>query len=85
MNVAKEVEVTITGGETVQGKASEKAGYLSGYSRTVTGSIYGNITTMKNAPARKKLSWIIKADEGTEITVSAAQEKSGQCSCSITL
>lgn len=85
LNVAKEVEVTITGGKTVQGKASEKAGYLSGYSRTVTGSIYGNITTMKNAPARKKLSWIIKADEGTEITVSAAQEKSGQCSCSITL
>lgn len=85
LNVAEGVTVSITGADLVSGKQTEDAGMLSGWSRTITGSIYGNLTTMANAPARKKLSWIVKAEEGTVVQVTASHAKSGTCSESITL
>ena len=85
LHVAKPVEVSLTGAELITGKETEEAGYLSGYSRTVTGSISGNLTTMKNAPARKKISWIVKGNAGDEVTLSAVSLKAGECTVTVQL
>lgn len=85
LHVDKPVSVSINGAELVQGKAVEEVGNLSGYSRTVTGSVYGNITTFANAKAKNKVTWIVKATEGTTITITASQEKAGKDSKTITL
>ncbi|MBO6158788.1 MAG: zinc carboxypeptidase [Firmicutes bacterium] len=72
--------------EILSGKALEEIGNLSGYSRTASGiHFYGNISTFINAPAKKKLSWIVKAEAGTAITISACHAKAGQAKAVITL
>ena len=86
MNISKEVEVTISGGKVISGLEKTKIGNLEGYGSTSTGTnFYGNISTDYNAKARKKLTWVVQAKSGTEITVSCAQEKSGKASKTITL
>ena len=86
LNISKEVEVTISGGKIVSGLEKTKIGNLEGYGSTSTGTnFYGNISTDYNAKARKKLTWVVQAKSGTEITVSCAQEKSGKASKTITL
>lgn len=86
LNISKEVEVTISGGKVVSGLEKTKIGNLEGYGSTSTGTnFYGNISTDYNAKARKKLTWVVQAKSGTEITVSCAQEKSGKASKTITL
>lgn len=86
LNISKEVEVTISGGKIVSGLEKTKIGNLEGYGSTSTGTnFYGNISTDYNAKARKKLTWVVQAKSGAEITVSCAQEKSGKASKTITL
>ena len=86
LNISKEVEVTISGGKIVSGLEKTKIGNLEGYGSTSTGTnFYGNISTDYNAKARKKLTWVVQAKSGTEITVSCAQEKSGKASKTITV
>lgn len=86
LNISKEVEVTISGGKVISGLENTKIGNLEGYGSTSTGTnFYGNISTDYNAKARKKLTWVVQAKNGTEITVSCAQEKSGKASKTITL
>ena len=84
LHTAKDVEVTIDQ-KVVEGTSTKKIGNLSGYSRTATGAFYGNLTTFVSAPAKKKVTWIIRAEEGTHVKVSVSQEKSGTCSKEITL
>lgn len=86
LNISKEVEVTISGGKVISGLEKTKIGNLEGYGSTSTGTnFYGNISTDYNAKARKKLTWVVQAKSGTEITVSCTQEKSGKASKTITL
>ncbi len=86
MGIAKPVVVSIDAKDIVSGKAESEIGNLSGYSRTRTGAFfYGNLTTTANAPAKKKMEWIVKAEAGTEVTVSACHEKSGSACASVTL
>ena len=84
LHTAVEVEVSIDK-EVVEGHAVKKIGHLSGYSRTATGAIYGNLTTYASAKAKNKVTWIIKAHQGETVTVSASQEKAGSCTATITL
>ena len=81
----KPVTVTISGGELKLGKETEEIGSLSGYSRTASGPMYGNLSTRYNAPARKKITWVINAKPGTKITVKASHCKAGQAEASVTL
>ena len=85
MGIAKSVKVMISADDIVSGKKEDEIGNLDGYSRTRTGSAYGNLSTMANGRQRKKLEWIIKAAAGTEVTVCAAQEKSGSVSATVIL
>ncbi|MBQ6218028.1 MAG: zinc carboxypeptidase [Erysipelotrichaceae bacterium] len=83
---AKPVIVDIEGGEILSGKESTEIKELQGYSQTQTGVYYyGNITTFASAKAKKKLSWIVKADEGTQISIKASQIKAGKATKQITL
>ena len=86
MGKAKTVKVSVKGGELISGKECTDIGHLSGYSRTKTGVFfYGNIGTHANAPARKKLEWIVKGKKNTKITVTAVSEKAGTVAKSIKL
>ncbi len=79
------VSVTIEGAEVVFGKEKEEIGNLAGYSDTVTGAIYGNLTTFANAKAKKKVSWMVKAPKGTVVTLTAQSEKAGKAAATIEL
>lgn len=85
LNVSKSVEVSIDAKEIISGKQTEKIGNLDGFSATQTGAFYGNISTIASAKAKKKVTWIVKAEAGTNITVTVSQEKSGCASQTITL
>lgn len=86
LRISKPVEVKISGCKVVSGLETTDIGNLEGYGSTRTGtSFYGNISTMENAHARKKLEWVVQADAGTEITVSCHQEKAGHASRKVKL
>lgn len=85
MNKNKPVKVCIDAEEILLGLKEETVGDLSGYSRTMTYSHYGNLSTAANAKARKKLQWIVAGREGDVVTVTAAQEKAGTAKAEITL
>jgi hypothetical protein len=86
LGIAKPVTVRLEGAETVSGKAFAEIGDLQGFGSTETGvHFYGNISTARNAAARKKLEWIVKAPEGTEITVTACSQKAGTACAKLTL
>ena len=85
LHVDHPVTVAVEGCQVVEGKQCVEVGNLSGYSRTVTGNFYGNITTFANAPAKKKVTWVVKGNAGDVVTIKAAQEKSGTASTTITL
>ncbi|MBR3000362.1 MAG: hypothetical protein IKF39_05120 [Oscillospiraceae bacterium] len=86
LNVSKPVKVAFEGAEILSGKTEQEIGNLSGYSRTVTGAFfYGNLSTEQNAPARKKVTWLVRAKEGTSVKVCACQEKAGTASASVVL
>ncbi len=77
LNVSTPVKVSIEGCELISGKQIEEIGNLDGFSGTTTGSYYDEIITFENAKAKKKLSWVIKAKQGSHIKVCAYQEKAG--------
>ena len=85
LKTAKPVIVDLEGAEVIGASAQKKIDSLAGFSGTVTGAFYGNISTFANAAAKKKLTWIVKAAEGTVITVKASQEKAGKACKQITL
>ena len=86
LRISKPVEVKISGCKVVSGLETTDIGNLEGYGSTRTGtSFYGNISTIENAHARKKLEWVVQADAGTEITVSCHQEKAGHASRKVKL
>ena len=78
LKVSTPVKVTIEGCQLVSGKQEEEIGDLDGFSATNTGSFYDEIITLENAKAKKKISWVIKANENANIKVSAYQEKAGK-------
>ncbi|MGN1388679.1 MAG: M14 family metallopeptidase [Bulleidia sp.] len=85
MNKAESVRASISGGVLLAGKETEDCGNLEGFGCTMTGTWYGNLTTFFSARAKKKLSWIVKAPAGTELTITASQPKAGTVQKTITL
>ncbi|MCH3960751.1 MAG: M14 family metallopeptidase [Solobacterium sp.] len=85
LKVDHPVAVSIEKAEVIEGKKVNEIGSLSGFSRTETGSFYGNLTTFANAKAKKKVSWIIKGKTGDSVVIKAAQEKSGHAEKTIVL
>lgn len=82
---AKPVEVSISGCKVLGGKEVEQIGNLDGFSATITGAYYDNIQTFASAKAKKKVKWLVEANDGCEIVVSAKSEKAGYKTEKITL
>lgn len=85
MHVSSPVQVTIHGGRILAGKRTEEIEKLDGFSETVTGFDHGLMSTSQNSHARKKLSWLIKAERNSTVTVTARQVKAGEAERTIVL
>ena len=69
----------------INGQPVERIGQLEGFSGIVGMShLAGFNTTIKN-PCEKKLTWVIQAQSGTEITLQAKGEKCGVVTAKVTL
>ncbi len=79
------VTVSISGVELITGNQSEQIGDLAGFSDTVTGTIYGNLSTFANGKARKKVSWIIRGTPHTVVSLTVQSQKAGKAVTSVTL
>ena len=80
------VKVCIECQDIIEGKKCEEIGDLSGYSRTRSGVFfYGNISTSMSAPAKKKISWVVKGTKGDKIVITASQTKAGTTSLEVVL
>lgn len=75
----KPIKVSLDGAEIFDGKKEIEIEELEGYSSTSTGVFYyGNISTSANAKSRKRLSWLINAKQGDEITINISHNKAGK-------
>lgn len=79
LKVAKEIEVSLDGAKAViSGKKTEKVGHLEGFSGINTDYSRNAISTENHAPLFKQISWVIQAEEGDCITITANSEKAGK-------
>ncbi|MBR5520505.1 MAG: hypothetical protein IKU54_00765 [Oscillospiraceae bacterium] len=86
LKVDKELTVKLdVTGEIVTGKADGKMGHLEGFSGVKSSYAWDNITTRNHAPFTKVLSWVVKADEGTEAVVTVSGPKAGCVKATIVL
>jgi len=71
--------------EYIAGKAKDEIGHLQGFSGVRTG--YGHIgpSTGAHEPFAKKLSWVVKAVPGTELTLTVSAPRAGKVSTTIIL
>ncbi len=86
LKVDKPVTLKLGGVKLLSGRETEELGQLSGYSRTVTGVFfYGNISTEKNAPAKKRVTYLAEGKKGDCISVTASHPKAGTAFAQIIL
>lgn len=80
VKTAKEIEVSLAGEEIefIEGKPSQKIGQLEGFSGIEASvSMTGASSTITRACA-KRVSWVIKAKEGTKLQIIAQSNKIGK-------
>ena len=86
LNKSEQVKVCIDSDAIIEGKKCAEIGDLSGYSRTRSGVFfYGNISTAMSAPAKKKISWVVKGSKGDKVVIKASQPKAGTASKEVVL
>ena len=74
----KELTVTIDGAEVLEGKAKQGIGHLAGFS-----GIHGfnsglGANTMQSEACEKKVTWIVKAPAGTQLTFTCEGGRMGR-------
>lgn len=82
----KPLSVELSGFDSlVEGKAAQEIGHLQGYSgiRTMDWGIPAR--SMETEPHCKKVSWIVRCAEGTELTLTCSGGKIGKLTTTITL
>ncbi len=85
LKLARDIEVTLEGAEIADGKAVQKIGQLEGFSSVKTRySVYGP-ANIEQEPLKKKVTWYIRGNEGTEVTLKAVSQKAGKASVKIKL
>ena len=71
--------------EIADGKATQKIGQLEGYGTVKREySFFGPMNMEKN-PVSKKVTWLVRGEEGTEVTLEALSQKAGKASVSLRL
>ncbi|MCE5195855.1 MAG: M14 family metallopeptidase [Negativicutes bacterium] len=71
--MAATVKATLSGGQVLQGEAELDLGHLKGHGNS--GGGYGNVS---GSGSRKKVAWIIQADAGSKICVTALAPRAGK-------
>ena len=80
------VKVDLSGGTILSPQTSFDIPELQGYGSSKTFmSFYGNLTTQAAARAKKKVTWIVLAAEGTKLELSVSNAKAGCATASIVL
>lgn len=81
----KPLTVAIDGCEIITGKARENIGHLEGFSgiRGFQGGL--GATSMEVNPTAKRLTWVVKAQEGDEITFTVSGGRIGKATGKVTL
>ena len=74
-----------TEGEFIVGCAEQEIGHLEGFSGVKSSYSFNNINTFKHDPFIKKLTWVIKAAEGSKVSLKIGNAKSGSAGAEITL
>ncbi len=78
LRVDKELKVKATvNGEFISGKDEFKMGHLEGFSGVNGTYIQGAIHTFKHDPFCKKLTWLVKAEDGEKFTLDISADKTG--------
>ena len=85
LKTAKPLKVSFSGAEIVAGKETEEIGHLEGFSGVKAGYGFAGGVTMNHAPYSKRLSWIVSAKEGTEVTVRVSAPRAGTAVQTISL
>ena len=85
LKLARDIEVTLTGADIADGKATVKIGQLEGYGTVKAGYMFFGPGNMETRPVCKKVSWLVKAPAGTAVTLTAVSQKAGKACCTLTL
>ncbi len=72
-------------GEMVMGAKESSLGHIEGFSGVNSGYSYDNINTYAHDPFTKKVSWIVKAKAGENVTVKVSGAKAGTACATLTL
>ena len=72
-------------GEMVMGAKESSLGHIEGFSGVNSGYSYDNINTYAHDPFTKKVSWIVKAKAGENVTIKVSGEKAGTACATLTL
>ena len=83
VQVDKKLTVSLTGAEIVS--SSKPVESLSGFFNVKTGFRYYGIQTDNYDPCVKAMTWVVKAEEGTDVTVCMESEKCGTVSETVKL
>lgn len=82
---AREVTAQIAGAEVIVGKEKEEIGHLNGYWGNANYGWGLGGTTANHTPMSRKLSWVVEAEPGTEVTVVCGCPRAGKVSQKIIL
>jgi len=80
LKLARDIEVTLSGAETADGKPTKKIGQLEGYGTMKKGYSFFGPYNLEQGAVAKKAVWYVRGEEGTEITISATSQKAGKAS-----
>jgi len=72
-------------GELVTGKTVTDMGHLEGFSGVNSAYSWDNINTFKHDPFTKAVTWVVKAEAGTELTVTVSGAKAGTAAATVVL
>ena len=74
----KPLTVTVEGGEIISGKRTEEIGQLAGYGCTSGSNAMYGIMEFSSEPCEKKVTWVIKAEPGTELSLTVSGARTGK-------
>lgn len=74
-----------TEGQLLTGKAEQQIGHLEGFSAMNDSYLVGSLRQKRTEPLKQQLVYVVKAQPGTEFTLSVSGAKAGCAECTIRL
>ncbi len=85
LKLARDIEVTLSGAEPADGKAIVKVPQLDGYGTVKREYGFFAPVNMEQNPVSRKVSWLVRGAEGTEVKLEAVSQKAGKASAAAVL